>query len=275
MIRSSIGIVCVLVLITTCAQSTAAQAHGEYSLSALRGGAMQSRLSCWIELADQGISDRILSSDAYHDKFRFRAAPVKQSRNWKMPIVDVRPAKDISVAFNQPQKRRPAVTKTEDPLSTNSAPVFNWVWESSDDLAVRYCELDDPLDQVAPSFIPRPLPPRKNQSHVKLLKLKLAKVTPEKKKPSQQKRPMTTGRKDYWNYYGDCDRWGVVFAIPAKRSPAKLEESQQVAEARQVDRRKSEIAQGLQELAALIAHRWEKAMSFYKTVSKRLLASRS
>ena len=98
MIRSLIGIVCAFVFITTCIQSTAAQAWGNYSPAALLDRAAQSQLAGWIELADQGISERILSSDAYHDDFRFRAAPVKQSRNWKMPIVDVRPAKNVSNA---------------------------------------------------------------------------------------------------------------------------------------------------------------------------------
>ncbi len=290
MIRSSIGIVCVLVFLTTCAQSTAAQAYGEHSLCALRGRALQSHLSHWIELADQGISDRILSSDAFHDKFRFRASPVKQSRNWQMPVVDVRPAKDISIAFDQPQPAQQRESMTQISQGTRNAPVVNWVWESPSSLAVRYSELDDPVDQGAFEFIPRPLPqPIKSaqakRGQTQLLKLKLVKVTPAKAEPTEQPRAMTSGRRDYWDYYGDCDRWDVVFAIPATPAAAKRADSQKIADASAsqmqivktpvADRKKSEITVALQDLAAVIADRWENAIAFYRTISKQFLASRS
>ena len=493
MIRSLIGIVCVLVFTTACVQSTAAQALGEYSSEALRGRDTQSQLSRWIELADQGVCNRLLSSDAYHNDFRFRAAPVKRPRNWKMPIVDVRPAKEISTTFSQPLRSTPPV-ETQLTVGSNRAPVVDWVWQSSSDLAVRYCELDDPIDQVSLDFIPRPLPPQAKPiatktSKVKLLELKLVKVIsakqksaanlkmatvgvrrgktvpstlnskiengstarkpyifsrsssdpvvdwvwqsssdlavrycelddpldsaslafiprplppqakpvatktskvkrlelelvkvesaeqkramnlkmptvdvrpaktvpstldsefengstahkphfftdsstdpvvdwvwqsssdlavrycelddpldsvslafiprplppqvkPVEAKPSNVKRlelklvkvisaeqrlRMAEGRKDYWTYYADCDRWNVVFAIPKALPPSDLKDDQQVVDAPVVDRKKSKITSSLNQLAADIAQRWENAISYYRTISKRFLASR-
>ena len=474
MIRSLIGIVCVLVFTTACVQSTAAQALGDYSPEAALGRDTQSQLSRWIELADNGACSRLLSSDAYHDDFRFRAAPVKRSRNWKMPIVDVRPAKEISITFSQPLRSTPPV-ETQLTVGSNRAPVVDWVWQSSSDLAVRYCELDDPIDQVSLDFIPRPLPPQAKPiatktSKVKLLELKLVKVISAKQKsainlkmatvgvrpvktiPStlnskiengstarkpyifsrsstdpvvdwvwqsssdlavrycelddpldsaslafiprplppqakpvatktakvkrlelklvkvksaEQKRAMNSkiengttahkphfftnsstdpvvdwvwqsssdlavrycelddpsdsvslafipcplppqvkpveakpsnvkrlelklvkvisaeqrlrmaeGRKDYWAYYADCDRWNVVFAIPKALPPSDLKDDQQVVDAPVVDRKKSKISSDLHQLAADIAQRWESAISYYRTISKRFLASR-
>ena len=274
MIRSSIGIVCVLVFITTCAQSTAAQMSGEYSLSSLRGRALQTQLSHWIELADQGISAQILSSDAYHDKFRFRAAPVKQSRNWKMPIVDVRPAKDISIASNQTHRSRPLGKETQPSRHTNNAPVLRWFWQSASDLAVRYHELDDPMGLMSFNFVPRQLPTQAKRSEsTKVVKLKLVKITPGKKDLAKQNRAMTTGRKDYWNYYRDCDNWGVVFAIPSKLPPIQSGHRQQVVDAQDADQRKSTIVMALQDLAAHLVQRLETAIPFYRTISKEFLVS--
>ena len=273
MIRSSIGIVCALVLITTCAQSTAAQMRGEYSLSALRGRVLQTQLSHWIELADQGISARILSSDAYHDEFRFRAAPVKQSRNWRMPIVDVRPAKDISIASNQ-RHQFPTPDKEGHPFGGNE-PVFRWVWQSPSNLAVRYSQFNAPFAVAPFNFIPRPLPKRTKPSEQKILKLKLVKATPTKQELAERKRVMTTRRKDYWNYYRDCDRWGVVFAIPSKNPPKRGLQRQQVVESQETVQPKSRIALALQDLAAQIAQRFEAAIEFYQTISKEFLISQS
>ena len=85
---------------------------------------------------------------------------------------------------------------------------------------------------------------------------------------------MAEGRKDYWTYYADCDRWNVVFAIPNATPPSDLKDDQQVVEAPVVDRKKSKITSGLNQLAADIAQRWENAISYYRTISKRFLASR-
>lgn len=286
MIRSSIGIVCVLVFITTCAHSTAAQVRGAYAPSVLRDHGLQSQLSRWIELADQGVSDRILSSDAYHDKFRFRAAPVKQSRNWKMPLVDVRPAKDITSAHKHPLRARPAATKTKTNRATNRATVFSWGWKTVSDLAVEYRQWNQPLEVAFSDFFPRSFAARENRSQVKrsslnTFKLKMVEVKLTKDESPQPQRAMTTGRKDYWDYYGDCDRWDVVFAIPGAPSTAKMKAQPQVVnadvfnvETRDRHQQESKIAKGLQTLADLIANRWDDTISFCQTISKQLLASR-
>ena len=160
MIRSWIGIVCVLVFVTTCVQTTAAQAHVYFPSTSMRNRVLPTQLRNWIELADRGVFEQILSSDDYHHDFRFRATPVKQSRNWQMPIVDVRSAKDLSIVLDAKIQNGSATQNAQHSGETNIAPVIDWVWESSSDLAVRYRELSTPLDQAAKTVIPRPLPTR-------------------------------------------------------------------------------------------------------------------
>ena len=160
MIRSWIGIVCVLVFVTTCVQTTVAQAHGNFFSTSMRNRVLPAQIWKWIEFADQDVSDRILSSDAYHSDFRFRAAPVKRSPNWQMPIVDVRSAKDLSITLDAKTENGSAELKAQRSNENKITPVVDWVWESSSDLAVRQSELSSAFDQAAMAVIPRPLPNR-------------------------------------------------------------------------------------------------------------------
>jgi hypothetical protein len=377
MIRSLIVIVCAFVFTTTSIQSSDAQAWGDYSPDALFGETAPSQITRWIKLADQGMAQRILSSDAYHDDFRFRAAPVKPSRNWTLPIVDVRPAKNVSRPSPRAAEANSPPRVAQTASGKPNPPAFSWVWQSSSDLAVRHSALDDPFGQLSLDFIPRPLPSsykplhanpsQANQAQAKRLELKLVKVNPATEKrldgqdisivdvrktkgasnaldsqtrspanntryvtrksstpvvdwvwqsssdlavrhcdlddpfgalsldfiprplPTkanilklelvkvqsvQQKRKLATGRKDYWSYYADCDRWNVVFAVPNAQLPPAVKDAQKVVANTDEDQKNAQIALAIQDLADQIAHRWESAISLYRTISTRLLTSR-
>ena len=253
MIRSLIGIVSVLVLLTTCVQSTAAQPRGNSYPNPLRDGGAQTQLRHWIELADQGVSERILSSDAYHDDFRFRAAPVKQSRNWQMPIVDVRCAKDISITLEEKVVTGSPVSKSQPSAEIDITPVVDWVRNSAFEVSGRYCELCDQFKQITLTIVPH--------------------LFPLRSKDAEPKEILATGRTDYWNYYTDCDRWNVVFAKPGKAQPAKLASDPKIANENATVQQEPEIKFGLQDLVTQVAGRWEEAISLYRAISQRFLTS--
>jgi len=261
MIRSWIGIVCVLVSITTCVQSSAAQAFGDHSSNPLRerlvGAQLQTLLHDWIELADQGVSDRILCSDAYHDNFRFRAAPIKPIRNWQMPIVDVRPAKILSARSDRKTEPNAIAAKPQTAETSNVVEVANWVWESavgiSGQISSRYGQLRDQFEQFTLAVIPRPRPLIVNPSSI------------------DPRQSLETGHDDYWNYYADCDRWNVVFAMPIKPTPSCLRNDQQAVNTIVPTQQAAEVSIELQKLAAQVADRWESAISLCRAASQQFL----
>ena len=179
MIRSMIGFACVLLLVTTCIQPSVAQPRANFTANPLRIDATAISLRHTTQSNFQTISDRILSSDAYHDDFRFRAAPVKRSANWQMPIVDVSPAKQIVVNFVPPKAVKENVKVAFD---FGIRHFVDSVSATANNVSAEYCQLRCRFEEITLAIVPRPI-------------------------------TVAHGQKDYWNYYGDCDRWNVVFAI--------------------------------------------------------------
>ena len=213
MIRSLVGIVCVLVLITNNAQTTAAQ-FLPVSLDATES-VQTSSLSDLIRIADQGTAERILSSAAYHSDLRFRAAPVKQMRNWRMPIVDVRPARLIGPLQQfQPQENGDAITTANQPLPVTQL-IFNAITtgatvgsETAADISQGFVSYQNQFEaQVRNQFdallaiVPQPTEADVTGDSAEDVSTELAANAGR------------TGTADYWNYYSDCDRWDVVFSI--------------------------------------------------------------
>ena len=186
MIRSMIGFACVLFFMTTCIQSSAAQPCANFNANPLRSNVAPMSLRVGTQTNFRAISDSILSSDAYHDDFRFRAAPVKRSANWQMPIVDVKPAKQIVVDFIQPTV---ATENAEIDFNFEIARLSDLVRETANRVSAEYCQFRDRFEEITLAVIPRPIAVPKGQA-------------------------------DYWNYYADCDRWNVVFAIAWQREAA-------------------------------------------------------
>ena len=192
MIRSLIGLACVLFLMTTCIQSSAAQPRANFNVNSLRSDATPLSLRRGERSNFQSISDRILSSDAYHDDFRFRAAPVKRSPNWQMPFVDVRPAKQIEVDFTSPKASK---ENRKVAFDFEISHLNDFVWKTANRVSADYCQLRDRFEEITLAVIPRPV-------------------------------AVPRGQKDYWNYYADCDRWNVVFAIAWQRdAPQQVQET--------------------------------------------------
>ncbi len=244
MIRSLIGIVCVLVMLTTCVQTTAAQPLGNLHENTPRLDAPRSTLRNWIELAEQGSWERIISSDAFHDDYRFRATPVKRSANWQMPIVQVRPAKQIRVR-DQRLGSSNDYSRTSNALSSGT-PAFTpkngieLFYQALNTATTNYLRLRDRFEQITLSLIPRSI---------------LASQT-----------PVAPGHNDYWDYYGDCDRWNVVFTIAWQEPPEKPAPSMQTAGA--VSNRASfdHIAEQVWDT---ITSRWQVITTGYRRISQR------
>ena len=200
MIRSMIGFACVLLLVTTCIQSSVAQPRANLSGNSLRSDAVAMSLRAGKQSNFQSISDSILSSDAYHDDFRFRAAPVKRSANWQMPIVDVRPAKQILVDFVKPEAVKET---TKVAFDFNIRHFVDSICSAANTASAEFCQVRDRFEEITLAIVPRPV-------------------------------AVLHGQQDYWNYYEDCDRWNVVFAIAWQREAVRQEEKPDYAAASKV-----------------------------------------
>lgn len=237
MIRSMIGIVCVLVLLTTCVESTAAQPLGISSINSLRDqdawSVTKSGLRGWIEIADRGLSQRMFSSDAYHDDFRFRAAPVKRSANWQMPIVDVRCAKQIAVE----NVRSKSVEETSRSIvMIEISRSIEWLFKKARSASNHFTQLRIRFEQITLAMIPHPNSPNKIAA--------------------------STSNVDYWNYYADCDRWNVVFAIARQRPPRPA-----FSESGRWTKRSWALSEFSRRIWSGTEKSWEEVTSIYRHIS--------
>ena len=239
MIRSLIGFACVLFLVTTCIQSSAAQLRADFSANPLRSNLAAMSLRDGAQSNFQSISDRILSSDAYHDDFRFRAAPVKRSANWQMPIVDVRPAKQIVVNFVPPKTVKENAKVAFD---FEIGHLVDFIQGTANTASAEYCQFRDRFEEITLAIIPRPI-------------------------------TVPHGRKDYWNYYADCDRWNVVFAIAWQRDAIQQLEKTDYATASKSSW--DESAELIWEnVVASIEASWQDVAAAYHRIAQQFSVSR-
>ena len=242
MIRSLIGIACILVSMTTCVEDIAAailhpqplssqtwqgsqicicaQPASSEPISDLRSDRPLPRLRNWLQISDRRFQQRFESMDLIDNDFRFRASPVKQRHDWPMPIVDVRPAKSIQAAS-------PTGTTPSNRTVINDEHKRNSVLAGFHDLILNL--RDNSNSWVEPAFhqILQVNLAAENFGRAIVSELcgrfsnlrNLTSTEALQSSPGARRSANSFAEDDYWDYYAHCDRWNVVFAKPTSTPP--------------------------------------------------------